>query len=1526
MDPPDAKAPTSRASLVHLPLEILQAIVPELPNCDLKSLRATCTHLSRVVELRFSRVFLSASPRDVDVFRAVSDHEQFRKTIVEIVYDDARFAHEMEYKDGSHEIGDDAALRHYERQEYRELDDPSASEIPAWYQRIYRYNSMTIDQYGRDDVKRLQHYEVIKRFKIRTNVAESYRLYQMLLREQDQVIDSNSDEEALQYGLERFSNLKRVTITPAAHGSPVRPLYETPMIRSLPRGFIYLLPRGWPVTEDHENTPEAEPWAGDEEAQWRGFHVVTRVVARFGRKHPAARLCEFVIDTNDLLTGIDCRIFEEGGSVVYNDLVDILSRPGFSRLDLALFINGQDETRWRTFRSGHLRRALQAAPSLESVRLATILGNDEDFNLWDMGDSDVQFIPLRNIFPVETWSHLRDFGLFRVIIKQGDLIDLLLALSPTLQTVELSFLVFLEQGSYEGLLEDMRSTLGWREQLPEKRPEVIIHAREENQLPGMHNRVSREAEDFLYGEGENPFHRCTIELGTGTTVDTFDPYYERPHESYTQLTVLGYRAKDDWWMKHHELPSPSFAHGHAARAVTSGVSTAEATLATSTASLSGQNDYTCGPDKTCYNDGCCGSDGCCGAARRTAATAASQTVMPRLYGTVACSSAVVAARAMEYLPHPTQTAPPVEVPYVAKHLSDDKDFASFPSRGGFDIGTLEDESVERIASLAQSWLYFGLIGFFFQEFQSPPVDFEKLKLEKVSADGSIELIVHSEELKSLLDSWYKSAVDPAFGIRHNEGQGSNRDPFSLSDLLTNKSRCLEHLKVSMQHAQRFEALSRSRSEPIPASVVDEREVSIMERDYQLTEFYDPHSLERCSPMSHQWEKPSPSATVLLAQLEKRGWCVFRARQMCSKYNYAIAYYLSKLPVKPDHISHEKCTESSCVAHNVDMKNYSTRHVTEDCECQMIHVPHDKLRSIIKSGGIPLVAVREREYGRLELDVESMSNSPRYVAFSHVWSDGLGNPKANALPHCQLKKLAGYTRNITLPASHLNGKFATLGSMKLDVSRMSSDLRTEWFWFDTLCIPVGTTDEDMALKFKAINQMAAIYSCAMQVLVLDSTVERMKVAEIDVCELFARVSLMAWMTRCWTFQEAALAGDCQIQTAEISFDPLRVPLESRLNGSYRAMQSKGKRKLVRNVLHVFRTVYLMFKEGAVRDDGKNASPMLQGRLTTRPVTAEEALQVMLARPLKVKLHLDFNMRQKSWFDNKDTDEAVNFDFLRCWNVLGQRTTTMANDIHIIVANILNINAFTILNMDNPQDRMAAILWSLDSIPLAIFFDNTSQRYKPDKFHNNRWLPLYPSQKKMKTVIGLCPSENLLLLDSDEYCEETEDEQRQDFPLALFAMPLTVRMPRILFTEGTTSLVLEIEFHRPADDEASFPSEEFCNTVLILESLNTDGNPITDMSELRGVLSGACFHQVQRQTFEVPSKITAQGLEGSEPTKGLHPDPPSKQAIEVVFDCPITAYVRGTLKDTSAMKLPVVNGAVISSPFIISVRAGNYPYPN
>lgn len=50
-------------------------------------------------------------------------------------------------------------------------------------------------------------------------------------------------EEA--WRLRRFLAVRTITITPAAHGRLFYPLFETPMIRAFPPGFIYPLQRGW---------------------------------------------------------------------------------------------------------------------------------------------------------------------------------------------------------------------------------------------------------------------------------------------------------------------------------------------------------------------------------------------------------------------------------------------------------------------------------------------------------------------------------------------------------------------------------------------------------------------------------------------------------------------------------------------------------------------------------------------------------------------------------------------------------------------------------------------------------------------------------------------------------------------------------------------------------------------------------------------------------------------------------------------------------------------------------------------------------------------------------------------------------------------------------------------------------------------------------------------------------------------------------------------------------------------------------
>lgn len=70
-------------------VEIISVICFALSNKDIKNLRLTCRLLSIICKLRLDRVFLSASPRNISVFRAIAQHETFRKQIFEIVWDDA---------------------------------------------------------------------------------------------------------------------------------------------------------------------------------------------------------------------------------------------------------------------------------------------------------------------------------------------------------------------------------------------------------------------------------------------------------------------------------------------------------------------------------------------------------------------------------------------------------------------------------------------------------------------------------------------------------------------------------------------------------------------------------------------------------------------------------------------------------------------------------------------------------------------------------------------------------------------------------------------------------------------------------------------------------------------------------------------------------------------------------------------------------------------------------------------------------------------------------------------------------------------------------------------------------------------------------------------------------------------------------------------------------------------------------------------------------------------------------------------
>jgi hypothetical protein len=139
-----------------------------------------------------------------------------------------------------------------------------------------------------------------------------------------------------------------------------------------------------------------------------------------------------------------------------------------------------------------------------------------------------------------------------------------------------------------------------------------------------------------------------------------------------------------------------------------------------------------------------------------------------------------------------------------------------------------------------------------------------------------------------------------------------------------------------------------------------------------------------------------------------GWCPHQVDHLSYKYGLSTFSYLATLERLPARLAdHQRCTlHEKCVAYDTDPVTYETRHTTTDCVCAMVSVPYESLVKITRKGHVPLISIHSSAStdGLLELRVHRRSRKDKYIAITHVWADGLGNPRENSLPTCQIKRL------------------------------------------------------------------------------------------------------------------------------------------------------------------------------------------------------------------------------------------------------------------------------------------------------------------------------------------------------------------------------------------------------------------------------------------------------------------------------------------------------------------------------------------
>ncbi|KAM0243257.1 hypothetical protein ACHAPO_000099 [Fusarium lateritium] len=506
---------TPPASLATLPVELGYHIATFLANRDIKSLRLTSSSLHDRFILRLKRVFVSASPLDIKVLKEIANHEVFRQGVTEIIWDESAFLPSIKHLN--------MHLGHYVCE-----CNGSIRELPR------RKGNAGLP--GRPDKATRQLASAMSR-------NECEQLYCELVDEQDRILKAGEDIKAFKYALDRFPSLRRVTISTKTHGRLFMPMYETPMIRSFPYGFVYRVPT---FRRNYDGWDSSILWRDEQSENESKYSVYRRGVCsslRVLAKHGSHKVSEFIIEdatpgTQDQLDYLS-RFDNEDNA--FGDLHSLIQRPGFSRLHL--YAHGP---MWH--------ETLTKVENLRGLRICGS-GKSVDLKFRRCVMQSLQSLVLRRlkleahsfITSVSPLTSLRclvlDNPLFANECRDGE-----------------------EMRSYSSenphdFLNALREN-DWRSR--SSRPNVTIKLISRFWVEGEMLKLDSDVDKFLYENGENPFVPDDIEIhgrhcinlredfedicaGKGIELDEYDPEYERPNydeETRERLGIASTRKRN----------------------------------------------------------------------------------------------------------------------------------------------------------------------------------------------------------------------------------------------------------------------------------------------------------------------------------------------------------------------------------------------------------------------------------------------------------------------------------------------------------------------------------------------------------------------------------------------------------------------------------------------------------------------------------------------------------------------------------------------------------------------------------------------------------------------------------------------------------------------------------------------------------------------------------------------------------------------------------------------------------------------
>ena len=443
----------------------------------------------------------------------------------------------------------------------------------------------------------------------------------------------------------------------------------------------------------------------------------------------------------------------------------------------------------------------------------------------------------------------------------------------------------------------------------------------------------------------------------------------------------------------------------------------------------------------------------------------------------------------------------VKVPFVARKTYDGGRFLTYPIREGFPWPLSEDSPLELIEanlrfslpsmttsdqeSFFQTWLFFGLLQLYFGEF----FDIEEYK----KVEDGMTYVTTEVLMTRMKQAWEKRVVQ------------SSADKVSQYERL---ARCLKLVLVIL-----------------PACNPDfDWRIKL-----SIACLYELWSLPAFKAFETQGVKKNLIIGTRFgsqlfeeernARMRAANWCPNDIVAVAQRFTSAhTLYFLSRMKKLELRRSHKDCTSYICTWNQLKKEEYQTMHVVEDCPCDHITVTMDSLKACLFDDKLALLRVNSTGERRddVSLDVVKYTGVEDFVAISHVWANGLGNPCQNSLPSCQV--------------NYLHGLVSAIGENKVpgdgDSYPSSTSVSEQghrgfrYLWIDSLCCPAT----ESAAKDVSIRLLKETYQRAKYVLVLDAGLTACDAKDLSPAEVAARIFTSTWLQRLWTLQEGVMAED------------------------------------------------------------------------------------------------------------------------------------------------------------------------------------------------------------------------------------------------------------------------------------------------------------------------------------------------------------------------------------------------------------------